>query len=215
MGFERFEPVERRIEIAGRPLSVWRPPDMESLIDLAAFEQDERIPYWADVWESAIVLAEELADNTGTGMTLLELGCGLGLPSLAAARAGFAVTATDYESAALEGVVYNAARNGLDTIVTRQLDWRALPADLDRYDRVVAADVLYESHHPAALAAVIARTLRPGGLALVADPCRQKAAGFEAAARANGLGVVKQPARRPRGATDGPAVEIYRVTFPR
>jgi len=78
----------------------------------------------------------------------------------------------------------------------------------------VAADVLYESHHPAALVDVIARTLKPDGIALVADPCRLKAAGFEPAARAAGLGVIKQQARRPRGATDGPAVEIYCVTFP-
>ena len=187
---------------------------MEALIDLVAFDEDERIPYWADVWESAIVLAEELAAVDGTGQTLLELGCGLGLPALAAARAGFAVTATDYESPALEGVRFSAARNGLDTIATRELDWRKLPADLGRYDRVVAADVLYESHHPAALADVIARTLKPDGVALVADPCRQKAAGFEPAARAAGLGIIKQQARRPRGATDGPAVEIYCVTFP-
>jgi 2-polyprenyl-3-methyl-5-hydroxy-6-metoxy-1,4-benzoquinol methylase len=214
MGFERFAPVERRIDINGRPLSVWRPPDMEALIDLVAFDEDERIPYWADVWESAIVLAEDLAAVDGKGLTLLELGCGLGLPSLAAARTGFTVTATDYESPALEGVRYNAARNGLETVTTRELDWRKLPEDLGRYDRVVAADVLYESHHPAALADVIARTLKPDGLALVADPCRQKAAGFEPAARAAGLGVIKQRARRPHGATDGPAVEIYCVTFP-
>jgi len=214
MGFERFAPVERRIDVNGRPLSVWRPPDMESLIDLVAFDEDERIPYWADVWESAIVLAEELAAVDGRGLTLLELGCGLGLPSLAAARVGFTVTATDYESPALEGVRFSAVRNGLDTIATRELDWRRIPADLGRYDRVVAADVLYESHHPAAVADVIARTLKPDGIALVADPCRQKAAGFAPAARAAGLGVIKQQARRPRGATDGPAVEIYCVTFP-
>jgi hypothetical protein len=72
MGFERLEPVERRIDIGGRPVSIWRPPDMESLIDLAAFEADERIPYWADVWESAIVLAEDLAAMNGAGKTLLE-----------------------------------------------------------------------------------------------------------------------------------------------
>jgi 2-polyprenyl-3-methyl-5-hydroxy-6-metoxy-1,4-benzoquinol methylase len=214
MGFERFEPVERQIDVNGHPLSIWRPPDMEALIDLAAFEADERIPYWADVWESAIVLAEELAAADGRGLSLLELGCGLGLPSLAAARAGFTVTATDYESAALEGVRYNATRNGLETVTTRELDWRKLPDDLGRFDRVVAADVLYESHHPAALADVIARALKPDGVALVADPCREKAAGFEPAARVAGLGVVKQRARRPRGATGGPAVEIYRVSFP-
>jgi predicted nicotinamide N-methyase len=215
MTFARYSPVERRLEIAGTAVSMWCPPDMEALIDLAAFEADERIPYWANVWESAIVLAEEVAALDGAGLTLLELGCGLGLPSLVAARAGFDVMATDYEPAALEGVRFNAARNGLPAIATREIDWRNPPADLGRYDRVVAADVLYESHHPAALAAVIARALAPDGLALVADPCRQKAAGFEPAARAAGLGVVKRQARRPHAATGGPAVEVYCVTFPR
>ena len=214
MGFERFEPVERRLVIGGRPLSVWRPPDMESLIDLAAFEADERIPYWADVWESAIVLAEDLATLEPGGRSLLELGCGLGLPSLVAARAGFRTTATDYEETALEGVRYAAARNGIEGLATRVLDWRALPADLGTYELVVAADVLYEAHHPRALAATIARVLAPGGTALVADPCRARAAAFPAAAREAGLAVGKTRARRPHGATDGPEVEIHRCTWP-
>ena len=214
MGFDRFEPVERRIDIGGRPVSIWRPPDMESLIDLSAFEADERIPYWADVWESAIVLAEDLAAMDGRGKTLLELGCGLGLPAIVAARAGFTVTATDYEETALEGVRYNADRNAVTGLRTRVLDWRNIPDDLGTFDLVVAADVLYEAHHPAALAATIFRTLAPGGLGLVADPCRAKAAGFAPAARAAGLAVGKTRARRPRGATDGPHVEIHRLGWP-
>ncbi len=214
MGFERFEPVERRIEIASRPVSVWRPPDMESLIDLSSFEDDERIPYWADVWESAIVLAEDLATMDGRGKTLLELGCGLGLPALVAARSGFSVTASDYEEAALEGVRYNAEHNALSGIRTRVVDWRNIPDDLGLFDVVVAADVLYESHHPEALAATIARTLAPSGMALVADPCRLKAAGFGPACRAAGMAVTRTRARRPHGATDGPHVEIHKVGFP-
>jgi predicted nicotinamide N-methyase len=214
MGFDRFEPVERRIDVGDRPVSIWRPPDMESLIDLAAFEADERIPYWADVWESAIVLAEDLAAMDGAGKNLLELGCGLGLPSLVAARAGFTVTATDYEETALEGVRYNAERNRIGGLRTLVLDWRNLPEDLGTFDLVVAADVLYETHHPAVLAATILRTLAPSGLGLIADPCRAKAAGFAPAARAAGMAVSKTRARRPHGATDGPHVEIHRVTFP-
>jgi predicted nicotinamide N-methyase len=214
MGFDRFEPVERRIDVGDRPVSIWRPPDMESLIDLVAFEADERIPYWADVWESAIVLAEDLAAMDGAGKTLLELGCGLGLPSLVAARAGFTVTATDYEETALEGVRYNAERNRIGGLRTLVLDWRNLPDDLGTFDLVVAADVLYETHHPAVLAATILRTLAPSGLGLVADPCRAKAAGFAPAARAAGMAVSKTRARRPHGATDGPHVEIHRVSWP-
>jgi len=211
MAYERFEPVERVIDVCGAAYRFWQPPDLDALIDVAAFEADERIPYWANVWESAIVLAEELAQLDGRGQTLLELGCGLALPAIVAARHGFAATASDYEEDALEGVRYNADRNGAGQLDVRLLDWRKLPADLGRFDRVVAADVLYEKHHAVALSAVIARTLAPGGIAMVADPGRARAVEFEPAAGAVGLTVSKQPARRPHGATDGPEIDVYLV----
>ena len=56
-GFARFSPVERVIALPGGPLHIWHPPDIDALIDVAAFEADERIPYWATIWESALVLA--------------------------------------------------------------------------------------------------------------------------------------------------------------
>jgi SAM-dependent methyltransferase len=209
--FARFSPVERVIDLPGGPLRIWHPPDIEALIDVAAFEADERIPYWANVWESARVLAEDLADSSGGGLSLIELGCGLGLPALVAARQGFAVTATDYEEEALEGVRFNADVNGLgERVATRILDWRS-PEPMGVFERVVAADVLYEQHHAAALAAVIDLLLAPQGLALVADPGRLKADAFPPACRSRGLVVETQPARRPRGATGGPEVIVYRV----
>lgn len=214
MGYDRFSPVERVIEIAGERLTVWQPPDLDALIDVEAFERDERIPYWANVWESAIVLAEDLATEEPRGRSLLELGCGLALPAIVACRRGFRVVASDYEEDALEGVRFNADRNAAGALATLLLDWRRLPDDLPTFDLVVAADVLYEKHHAEALAAVVARTLAPGGVALVADPGRARAVNFVPAIRAAGLGVVKQPSRRPRAATDGPAIDVYRVTHP-
>jgi predicted nicotinamide N-methyase len=213
MGYERFSPQERRIDVRGVPYRIWQPPDLEALIDLEAFAADERIPYWANVWESAIVLAEEIALLDGRGMTLLELGCGIALPAIVAAGQGFAATASDYETDALEAVRFNADRNAA-AVATRLLDWRSLPDDLGTFDRVVAADVLYEKHHAEALAAVIARTLAPAGTAFVTDPGRAKAAQFEPAIRRHGLGVVKRPPRRPLGMTTGPEIDIYCVTFP-
>jgi predicted nicotinamide N-methyase len=160
------------------------------------------------------VLAEDLAALDGRGRTLLELGCGLGLPAIVAGRQGFAATASDYEEPALEGVRFNAELNGAPGLATRLLDWRRLPDDLGRFDVVVAADVLYEKHHAVALAAVIARTLAPAGTALVADPGRARAAELEPAARAVGLTVEKTPARRPQGATDGPEIDVYVLQWP-
>jgi 2-polyprenyl-3-methyl-5-hydroxy-6-metoxy-1,4-benzoquinol methylase len=212
VGYDRFSPVERIIDLPGGAMAMWLPPDMDALIDVAAFEADERIPYWANVWESAVVLAEDLAAAPGNGLSLVELGCGLGLPALVAARQGYAVTATDYEEAALEGVLHNASSNGLGRrVATCLLDWRRPPRGLGPFDRVVAADVLYEQHHADALADVIDLLLAPGGLGLVADPGRLKAAAFEPACRGRGLLVETTPARRPRGATGGPEVVVYRV----
>ncbi len=211
-GYERFDPRERVIDIRGTAYRFWCPPDVDALIDEEAFARDERIPYWANVWESAVVLAEDLALLDGAGRRFLELGCGLGLPAVVAARRGFAATASDYEEAALEGVRYNADRNRAEGLAVRLVDWRQLPADLGEFDLVAAADVLYEKHHAVALAGVIARTLAAAGVALVADPGRARAAEFEPACRAAGLAMDKQPARRPLAATDGPSIDVYRIT---
>ena len=146
-GYGRFAQVERAIDVRGTVYRVWCPPDIDALIDEVAFEADERIPYWAHVWESALVLAEDLAVMDACGRRFLELGCGLGLPAIVAARQGFLATASDYEEAALEGVRYNADKNGAEALALQLLDWRQLPSELGEFDLVVAADVLYEQHH--------------------------------------------------------------------
>ena len=97
------ESLRRRFELASTQLSVGdhsydllRPKSVDELICEEDFAIDERIPYWADCWPSSLVLAERIARETGRQRLALELGCGIGLVSLAAARAGFRVLATDY-----------------------------------------------------------------------------------------------------------------------
>jgi ETFB lysine methyltransferase len=122
--------------------------------------------------------------------SLLELGCGLGLVTMAAMRAGYDVLATDYYEDALRFTRANAARALGREPTTRHVDWRDFPTDLRGFDRIVAADVLYEKTYPPLLSAAIARALTPGGEAIIADPGRIAAPDFLTGLAADGLEVV-------------------------
>ena len=171
----RFELANTCVSIDGRDYDLLRPRSVDELISDEDFEIDERIPYWADCWPSARAGRADRA-LPGRGRKLLELGCGIGLVSLAAASAGFRVLATDYYADALEFTAANAERNGLDRVDTRLVDWRKLPADLGSFDVVAASDVLYELPQAALVAAALDRALTPDGLGLVSDPGRRTSA---------------------------------------
>jgi predicted nicotinamide N-methyase len=150
-----------------RGFRLLRPREAESLISEDEFAHDEFLPYWAELWPSALALADVVAGRDVRGLDVLELGCGLGLPSLVAARAGARVLATDWADDALELLRANAARNGIE-LETRKLDWRE-PGALGTFDLVLAADVLYERRYVDALAELLPDV---GGEVLLADPGR-------------------------------------------
>lgn len=168
----RFDVTTSLVEIHGESFSIQHPRDAETLIDEAAFNHDERLPYWADIWPSSVALAMALLPMDGIGRTLLELGCGSGLVTAVALRAGFDVTATDYYEDALAFTRLNAQMNAAREPRTMVLDWRELPTVIEAFDVVVASDVLYERSHGPIIARAIATTLKEGGMGLVADPGR-------------------------------------------
>ena len=98
-----------RVDLPGttESLIISRPVDYDRLIDDAAADPEQNLPYWAELWPSGITLAEAAAGVTGT---VLELGCGLGLPSLVAALDGADVVATDWSADAIALLERNAAR---------------------------------------------------------------------------------------------------------
>lgn len=168
----RFRVVETIVEIAGREISLLHPASAEELIDERDFDRDERLPYWAELWPSARVLAEKVIAMNGSGRQLIELGCGSGLVASAAALAGFDVIATDYYDDATRFARLNVWRNAKVEARGVMVDWRHMPDELDRYEIVLASDVLYERPYGALVAAAIARVLAPSGIAIVADPGR-------------------------------------------
>src|SRR3954471_15503389 len=100
--------VEEVVPLYRRDLAVLRPRDAESLLDEHAFEHEEFLPYWAELWPSALALARVVGVRALRGARTLELGCGLGVPSLAAAAAGGRVLATDWAPDAIAMAERNA-----------------------------------------------------------------------------------------------------------
>lgn len=168
----RFDISTADVALPGGSVSIERPRSADELISEKDFEKDERLPYWADVWPSSTALAGIVATLPGRGTRALELGCGVGLVTIAAMRAGYDVLATDYYKDALLFARRNALRAIGREPATRLVDWRAVPADLGRFDLVLASDVLYEREYATLIADAIVATLAARGVALVADPGR-------------------------------------------
>jgi predicted nicotinamide N-methyase len=169
--------VEEAVELAADlRLGVLRPPSADELIDEAAFDEEEFLPYWAELWPSGLALAGHVATRELGGLRVLELGCGLGLPSLAAALRGADVLATDWAEDAIDLLRRNAERNGVLLRLAR-VRWsepepllRAAPWDL-----VLGADLLYEARNAEQLAALVPQL---GGELLLAEPGRPYAKEF-------------------------------------
>ena len=87
----RFRTSVEDATVDAHTFSILKPANSDDLIREEDFVKDERLPYWADVWPSSLVLAGKLLELEGRGRTALELGCGVGLSTLAAATAGYDV----------------------------------------------------------------------------------------------------------------------------
>jgi predicted nicotinamide N-methyase len=153
-----------------------RPPSADDLIDEEAFDADEFMPYWAELWPSGVALARVVAEQDLAGARVLELGAGLGLPSLAAAMRGAQVLATDWAEEAVALLRENAAANGI-ALRAERVRWDdpgPLLADAP-WDVVLGADLLYEDRNATLLLELLPRL---GGDVLLADPGRPAAAAF-------------------------------------
>jgi ETFB lysine methyltransferase len=192
----RFRTSVEDATVDAHTFSILKPANSDDLIREEDFVKDERLPYWADVWPSSLILAGKLLGLKGRGKTALELGCGVGLSTLAATTAGYDVLSTDYYEDALDVTRANVFRNLGKLARTRLVDWRHLPEDLGRFDLVFASDVLYEKEYAELLPVILDRVLVPSGIALIADPGRVAAPVFVEACVVHGL-VVRQKETRP------------------
>jgi predicted nicotinamide N-methyase len=176
---EALDLVDEPVTLGGHELAVLRPRDSEALLDDEAFEREEFLPYWAELWPSGLALARHVATQPLRGRTVLELGCGLALPSLAAALGGARVLATDWSPDAVELAAVNARRNGI-ALETAVVSWARPDVLVSRapWHLVLAADVLYERRNVSLLFDLLPRLVGDTGEVLIADPGRPPAPEF-------------------------------------
>jgi predicted nicotinamide N-methyase len=173
--------VTQTIQLPSGDLLLLQPVESAELPDDGAVEWAPVAPYWSILWRSGVALARDLDGEALVGRRIVELGCGLAAPSIAAARGGAAVLATDGSAEAVALAARNARANDV-RIETALVDWWA-PDELVRrapFDLALAADILYERANVSALLSLLPR-LAPE--AWIADPGRPGADAFLEQAR--------------------------------
>lgn len=186
--------VQRRdIRVAGQRFVIAGLKDAADLLDDPEFSRrfidENRAPYGLELWPAASMLTDYLVQGeAGSGREAVELGCGLGLVSIAATRAGWRVTATDRDEESLIFARHNARLNGVRINRFALLDWGDPPEDW-RFDRVLAADVLYERADHEPILRCIDGVLAAGGVAILVDPNRDVADEFASTAENHGFSV--------------------------
>jgi predicted nicotinamide N-methyase len=131
-------------------------------------------PLFGVVWPAGLALAEEMSWFPVEGKHILEVGCGIGFPSLVLQQRGADITACDHHPLAEAFLRYNTDLNGLAPIPFFNAPWLAPSLDLGRFDLIIGSDLLYERDHPSLLAGFLADHANPTCQILLADPGRSR-----------------------------------------
>jgi predicted nicotinamide N-methyase len=131
------------------------------------------LPFWAELWDSAMGVAQVLErrrDNLA-GKRVLDLGCGQGLTGTVAAACGAKVLFADLEPPALMFARLNSLPWN-NFVRTRQLNWQTDQLS-EKFDLIIGADILYEKPQWPFLESFWEHHLAEGGLILLGEPGRQ------------------------------------------
>ena len=172
------EPGHRvTVEVEGREWRLDRASDLEALweaMDGADLNEDERLPYWVELWPASVLLGRWLVRNREMlrGRRCLDLGCGLGLTGMIASDLGAEVVAFDYEWPAVRFARHNGQVNQVRQPLWTVMDWRR-PAVRDHsFDFIWGGDVLYEKRFFEPLKGLFRSALAEGGRIWIGEPVR-------------------------------------------
>lgn len=136
---------------------------------------EEYCPYFGVLWEAGVGLSQFLSNIDVRGKKVLEIGCGLALPSFVVTKNGGEIIATDFHADVPLFLSENQKKNNIQ-FQYRVMNWRneieRTKNDLGHFDIVIGSDILYESQHPMQVAQALIAFLNPGGKIILADPGR-------------------------------------------
>lgn len=194
----KYPTITRQRKIGDKLYVVEAIRDLDEAIDLvcAAMTPEEQhdpfaedlCPYFGILWPASEALSLYLADHPELvkGKTVLELGSGLGLPSLVASHLGGKVLATDYHPDVEEYFKRNCRHSSIHCDYKR-LNWREEGSDIGKFDVVLGSDVLYESKHSREVPLGLLKFVKPGGTIILSDPGRAYVQQFLTAMNAEGI----------------------------
>ena len=178
--------VEHKQKVGNFNFKVLRIKDIDTLFSLLLNKThadisftDERMPYWADLWPSAIALSEYITEHSVLvkNQDVIELGCGLGLPGMVASNLGGKVLMTDYLEEALSFARLNWEQNLSSVFNSELVDWRKID-DKKKYDIVLASDVAYENRSFQPLLIALKSLVKKNGRILLSEPNRKFSSPF-------------------------------------
>ena len=174
-------------------------------------------PIFGMLWPSGRVLAHVMLTFELRGKRILELGCGLALPSLVVHRRGGDITASDCHPLAESFLLENLSLNKLPPMKYLTGHWSRRNPQLGSFDVLIGSDVLYDREQPAALAEFIQAHADQDAEVLIVDPDRGNRASFNR--KMVSLGFVHTETRIPSlpdgcGAYKGRLLRYCRTSVP-
>lgn len=174
--YSRYAP-EITVAACDRDWVLHRPANLEEKWDAmtdADFGDDERLPYWVELWPASIALADWMKEKQAliNGKVCIDMGCGLGLTAMAASACGARVIAMDYEAEALVYARRNAASNHVPQPLWVAMDWRFPAVAPGAADVIWGGDIMYERRFVDPVLRFIRHALAPGGTVWMAEPNR-------------------------------------------
>jgi len=188
-----YQTLQQAVQVGALSLPFTRIADANVVLDQVAQEEDRRekcsgrrleadqlhLPYWAELWDSAMGLAQRLERSDGASVAclrVLDLGCGMGLSGTVAARLGAHVLFADLEAPALLFARLNSLPDEAH-VRTRRLNWCTDRLN-EQFDIILGADIIYDCQQWPFLEPFFQHHLVSNGAVLLGEPGRQTGDAF-------------------------------------